>query len=65
MSGAEILRDTGTGDIHVYPLGDLREHVLTPLCWCRPRRDEDDREIVVHKSMDGREAFERGDRKAS
>jgi hypothetical protein len=45
---------------HVYPLYDLRPHSLTD-CWCRPR---DDKGIVVHNSMDQRERYERGERKA-
>jgi len=53
---------------HVYPLTDLREHDLTADCWCRPETKEySDRAglVVVHNSMDGREAFERGERKPS
>lgn len=46
---------------HVIPVNDLREHCLTD-CWCRPGDDEG---IVVHNSMDGRERFERGERKVS
>ena len=52
--------------VHVYPLGDLREHELSVKCWCAPTEEESG-EIVVHHSMDGREEFERpyGRRKAS
>jgi hypothetical protein len=46
---------------HVYPFNDLREHSLTN-CWCRPT---DDHGILVHNSLDGRERYERGDRKLS
>jgi hypothetical protein len=31
-------------------------------CWCRP---EDDDGVIVHNSMDGREKYETGERKAS
>jgi hypothetical protein len=46
---------------HVYPVDDLREHVVTD-CWCGP---VDDDGIVVHNSLDGREMYERGERKMS
>ncbi len=50
---------------HVYPLNDLREHKVDDhtSCWCHPAIDEDG--IVVHNSMDGREAYENGLRKLS
>lgn len=42
-------------EMHVVPLDDLREHVLTPDCWCRPRDDDG---VVIHNSLDGRELLE-------
>lgn len=51
-----------TGYSHVYPLGDLRDHIVSGTsCWCRPRVDDDDL-VVVHNSMDGREKYETGER---
>jgi hypothetical protein len=47
-------------DIHVMPVGDLREHDDTAECWCRPSRDEEEPRVVIHNSMDGREAHEKG-----
>lgn len=47
-------------EIHVYPLGDLREHEVSQQCWCKPVEDDDG--VWVHPSMDGREAFETGER---
>jgi hypothetical protein len=47
----------------VVPLHDLREHEVNGSCWCRPQRNEDD--VWIHNSMDGREAFETGQRKPS
>lgn len=44
---------------HVVPLNDLREHVTNGSCWCRPTLDEG---VWLHHSMDGREAFETGER---
>jgi hypothetical protein len=46
---------------HVYPVHDLRDHKLTN-CWCKPTEDDG---LMLHKSLDGREYFERGDRKPS
>ena len=46
---------------HVYPVDDLREHAVTD-CWCGPLDDDD---IVIHNSLDGREIYERGERKMS
>jgi len=46
---------------HVYPVKDLRKHSIKD-CWCRPTEDDG---VVVHNSLDGREHYERGDRKIS
>lgn len=43
--------------IHVVPLGDLREHVSSLDCWCKPRDDDG---VVIHNSMDQRETYEEG-----
>lgn len=54
---------------HVVPKDDLKEHVhpfedvYVDTCPCSPVIDEDG--IIVHKSFDGREAFENGTRKVS
>lgn len=47
-------------DVHVLPVGDLRVHVETRDCWCKPtllaEADADGDVIVVaHNSYDGRE----------
>lgn len=47
---------------HVVPLNDLREHETDRPCWCSPREDDG---VIVHNSMDGREFYERGERKLS
>jgi hypothetical protein len=50
---------------HVYPINDLREHITDGVeCWCRPEYDEDEN-LVIHNSADGREQFETGERKFS
>lgn len=46
---------------HIVPLNDLREHEPTPQCWCMPTPD-DEHDVWVHHSLDGREAFETGER---
>lgn len=42
--------------IHVIPLGDFREHEASLSCWCHEPG------LIVHRAMDGREAFESGER---
>lgn len=50
---------------HVYPIDDLKEHVLHgSKCWCKPKVDLD-LDIITHNSMDERESFETGERKPS
>jgi hypothetical protein len=48
----------------IWPIGDLRDHNIEsgPHCWCSPTLDDG---VLHHHSMDGREAFERGDRLVS
>lgn len=55
-----------TTDIyHVMPMGDLREHESSAACWCKPVQHEQITNVYVHTSMDGREAFETGERRPS
>jgi len=42
-------------ELHVVPLGDLRDHTSTSACWCKPKYNEDGPGIWVHNSMDRRE----------
>lgn len=49
-------------DIHVIPIKDMRPHLETRTCWCRPEvegtnagRDA----IVIHAAADGRDLVER------
>lgn len=51
--------------VHVTPIGDLRPHLLMTGCWCSPVFDADQPQVLVHASLDGREAFERGERMMS
>jgi hypothetical protein len=44
-------------DLHVTPINDLRDHILSADCWCKPEWDEG---IFVHNSMDRREEYEEG-----
>lgn len=47
----------------VWPRDDLRAHDLVGMgCWCKP---SDDGDLIIHNSADGRELFERGERKPS
>ena len=55
---------TGKGeagrDTHVWPLNDLRKHDLTKDCWCDPRKDYEEFDLYIHRSMDKRESYEQG-----
>jgi len=53
------------GDLHVTPIDDLREHTLTMLCWCNPRRDREEQCVVGHNALDQRERYETGELRAS
>jgi len=46
--------------MHVVPLNDLREHVASKDCWCKPTEDEGWPDIWVHHAMDQREQYEEG-----
>lgn len=48
--------------IHIIPINDLREHAISSSCWCNPDI-EDDGDMIVHNSMDGREHYETGERR--
>lgn len=45
--------------INVFPVNDLRPHMLNSTCECSPRVIFENGEmIVIHSSYDGREALE-------
>lgn len=56
-------------DLHVHPVNDSAEHVLTRRCWCQPEfRLQDGQRvsewyrgqvIVTHNAKDGRELIKR------
>lgn len=47
--------------VHVTPVNDLREHVDSRACWCKPTVEtfEGGGMLITHHSMDGRELVER------
>lgn len=44
-----------SSELHILPLGDLREHTEDRHCWCKPMRDDEYPRIWLHNSMDRRE----------
>lgn len=50
-------------NLHVVPTNDLRDHTSSVDCWCSPTEDKSEPNVYIHHSMDGREAFEEGERK--
>lgn len=59
-ASAEHPADLGPG-IHVIPLGDWREHLVTWACWCAPERDSLEPDVWVHRAMDQRERYASGE----
>jgi hypothetical protein len=50
---------------HLIPFCDDRPHHASASCWCRPEQDTDKADDFWHNAADGREAFERGERRFS
>jgi len=41
---------------HVVPAGDVKPHVASETCWCRPELDPDDDALIyIHNPLDGRD----------
>lgn len=55
-----LLRYPMLNEIHTMPVNDLREHVESADCWCRPKQDEEEPQLWIHNSMDRREEYEEG-----
>lgn len=45
---------------HVLPTNDLREHVKSKDCWCKPSADDEEPFVWIHNSLDRREEYEQG-----
>lgn len=50
---------------HVVSIGDLREHQSTETCWCKPKADEEEPNVIVHNALDQRESHEQGTRRVN
>jgi hypothetical protein len=50
---------------HVMPINDLRPHVDSPDCWCKPTQDDECENVFIHHALDEREKYESGERKPS
>lgn len=61
---AWLVASTDDG-IHITPMDDYRPHDYTSKCWCRPVEDAEEPDMWMHNSLDGREAFETGERLVS
>jgi hypothetical protein len=62
MNGTKTMHNDSR--IHVVPLHDLREHIASSDCWCKPTEDEGWPDVWVHHSMDKREEYEEGRKKS-
>jgi hypothetical protein len=47
--------------MHVVPIDDLRPHMSSPQCWCRPLDDDPELYLYVHNALDKREEYEEKD----
>lgn len=61
---APMIETKITERTHIVPRGDIREHDISPDCWCQPEYHEFE-DLYLHHSADGREDFETGKRKPS
>ena len=61
------MKTKGTNDerLHIVPINDLRPHKTSMDCWCKPKRDEEESNVIIHNSMDKREEYERDERAMS
>lgn len=59
------VHETGDGDQHIIPGGDLREHIPDESCWCNPLLIDHPQAGLCqqHKALDNREAYFEGTRK--
>ena len=46
--------------LHIVPINDLREHVASKDCWCKPTEDDQIEDVWIHHAMDEREEYEEG-----
>jgi hypothetical protein len=53
---------TWEGEVHVAPVNEVHMHVRTD-CRCGAYENADG--VIVHPAFDGRDAYERGERKPS
>lgn len=53
-----LVRIDKYGNRHVMPINDEEEHELDEDCWCKPRYDDDDQGVIIHRSKDRREEHE-------
>lgn len=49
------------GNTHVVPLQDLKPHSVGVPCWCLPRPDGEEPDVLIHNALDQRERYETGE----
>lgn len=58
MTMGGFFEDEDSELIHVYPVGDIKEHLMSCNCWCKPSAHESEPDVIVHNSADSRELFD-------
>jgi hypothetical protein len=38
-------------DIHVMPINDIKEHEESLLCWCNPKQDTEEPNVIIHNAF--------------
>lgn len=62
--GNGLFRSMDLPTNHIYPVGDIKPHVINgSACWCEPYIDTD-HDLAIHNAADGREFFEEEEREA-
>jgi len=37
--------------VHVMPINDIKEHEESITCWCSPKRDTEEPEVIIHNAF--------------
>jgi hypothetical protein len=48
---AQEKEGSSMSEVHVMPTRDIKEHEETILCWCKPKRDSQEPNLVIHNAF--------------
>ena len=61
MSASAAHPGDSEAECHIIPLGDFREHEVSCGCWCGPEPHPEYPDVMLHRALDQRERYERGE----